>query len=577
MDGLTSSTVVRCTVVGRGSVAMPHRKGAGMVFAIDTIFENGRFQTMDDAHPWASRVGVLDGKVVALDDELDGVPTRARVDMEGRYVCPGFNDVHLHYFILGANLTQVDLRKQTISSLDELYESVDKACLRAPEGEWVLGYGFDQFSLGGFPELDRLDRVSHGHPVLIMHLSNHAAVIDTEAFRRGGFAHPDEIGRPDLVIMRDGHVTGLVKDKMCFMFAGLAGKIPEEALLRQLSHAASYTLSCGITSFTDGGTGTDRNWEGIGQTPYDIGLYQMAYDRGLIHQRCTLMPYFSALHDLGQLTGDIRDGFGLDLGIRTGFQGGLLDIGPFKIILDGAFNSLSAYLKEPYVTEPKNSGVFSWDPEEFTGDVVRLHRQGWRMAIHAIGDRAIDIALHAIELAQSSYPRKDVRHRLEHCGLADDATVDRVIRDGVIANPQGSFIKNNGDSYVRLLGMERACRAYRMGAFVHRGAVIPGSTDAPCAPVEPMTSIEGMVTRRTADGVVLGEDERLTVDEALRAYTYGSAYASHKESVLGTLGHGKYADFVALSADPHDVDPDSLHEVKAERTVIGGTVRYARG
>lgn len=544
------------------------------MLAIDTIFENADFHTMDPNHPRAHRIGVYDGKIVALDDDLDDVPAREHVDLDGRFACPGFNDVHLHFSLLGANLNQIDLRKQTADTLDEVYRRIEKAAECTPDGEWVLGWGFDQFSLGAFPDIAVLDRISHGHPLLILHLSNHAAVINTQAFRLAGYEHPDDIDQPDLVIKEHGHVTGLVKDKMCFMFTGLANRVNEATLLHQLALAARYTLALGITSFTDGGTGTDHNWEGIGQTPYDIGLFQEAYDRGLMHQRGTLMPYFSALHDLGQLTGDIKHGFGLDLGIRTGFNGGLLDIGPFKIILDGAFSSLSAYLNEPYLGYSDNRGVFSWNPDEFARQVAILHREGWRMAIHAIGDHAVDIALNAIEHAQALYPRSDVRHRLEHCGLADDATVERIIRDGIIVNPQGSFMKSNGDAYVRLLGEERARRAYRMGAFVQRGAIIPGSTDAPCAPVSPMTSIEGMVTRKTANGFVLSEDERLTVDEALHAYTYGSAYASKKEKVLGTLTPRKYADFVVLDADPYKVEPDALHEIGVDITVIGGQVCY---
>lgn len=546
------------------------------MFAIDTIFENACVQTMDPAHPTATTIGVHHGRIVALDEELDGVEAKEHIDLQGRYVCPGFNDVHLHFSLLGANLNQVDLRKQTTGTLDELYRKVESACESAPGEGWVLGWGFDQFSLGAFPDIERLDSISHGHPLLILHLSNHAAVVNTEAFRRAGFEHAEEIEDTDLVIQEHGKVTGLVKDKFCFMLTGVANRVPEETLLHQLRLAGEHTLALGITSFTDGGTGTDHNWEGIGQTPDDIGLFQSAYDRGLIHQRGTMMPYYSALHDLGQLTGDITEGFGLDLGIRSGFEGGLLDIGPAKVILDGAFNSLSALLSEPYLGHPENHGVLSWDPEEFKHHVATLQREGWRVAVHAIGDRAINIALDAFEYAQAKYPRKDARHRLEHCGIADDATVERIIADGIIPNPQGSFIKNNGDAYVELLGEERARRAYRMGAFVNRGALIPGSTDAPCAPVDPLTSIEGMVTRLTAKGFLLGEQERLSVDDALKAYTYGSAYASHKEDVLGSVSPGKFADFAVLDEDPHRVEPGALHEIAVMQTIIGGVVRYTR-
>ncbi|KAE8128472.1 MULTISPECIES: amidohydrolase [Bifidobacterium] len=544
------------------------------MFTLDTIFENGRFQTMDDDYPYAGRIGVYDGKIVAIDDELEGLDASHHVDLSGRYVCPGFNDTHLHFSMLGGNLNQIDMSKESTPNLECMYDKIKQAVKQATANDWIVGWGFDQFSLGAFPDIRVLDAITDGHPLLITHISNHAAVINHQAFKRAGFENPDDIDEPDLVIKEDGKVTGLIKDKMSFRFVGLASRASESVFLKQLSLAAQFCLERGVTSFTDGGTGTDSNWEGIGKTPYDIGLYQKAYDQDLIALRCTMMPYFSALHDLGELTSDIQHGFGLDLGIRTGLTGGKLDIGPFKIILDGAFVSLSAYLNDPYTSEKDNYGVFSWDPEEFSKQVSILHREGWRMAVHAIGDHAVDIALDAIEKAQKNYPRKDVRHRLEHCGLADDATVERVIRDGIIANPQGSFMKTNGDGYISVLGKERADRVYRMGAFVHRGAIIPGSTDAPCAPVDPLIAIEGMVTRETPSGVILGEDERLSVDEALSAWTYGSAYASHKEDVLGTISHRKYADFTVLDADPHEVDVHDLHTIPIAQTIIGGEVEY---
>ena len=547
------------------------------MFAIDTIFENARFQTMNPAHPWASRIGVYDGKIVGLDGDLDGVDAREHVDLVGRYACPGFHDAHLHFTGLGANLNQVDLRPVSAPTMDELYARIREAARTTPAGKWILGWGFNQFSLGGFPQRSVLDSIAGDHPVFILHISNHAAVINTQAFCLAGFDDPDTQGDPSLVIRENGSATGLVKDTVCFRIMAMANRVDEATLLHQLALAADYTLAKGITTYEDAGTGTDSDGNGIGQTPGDIGLFQTAYEQGLIHQRGILMPYFAAMHDLGELSTDIPHGFGIDLGLRTGFGGDMLSIGPFKIILDGAFNSLSAYLKEPYASDAGNTGVFSWDPDEFTRDVAILHREGWRMAVHAIGDRSVDIALDAIENAQRLYPRHDMRHRLEHVGLADDATVERIIADGIVPNPQGSFMHDNGDSYLRLLGDGRGRRAYRMGAFVHRGAVIPGSTDAPCAPVDPLISLEGMVTRRTAGGEVLGEDERLTVDEALRAYTYGSAYAAKKEDVLGTLARSKYADIVVLSDDPHDVEPDSIHELSVEQTIVGGIVRYDAG
>lgn len=313
----------------------------------------------------------------------------------------------------------------------------------------------------------------------------------------------------------------------------------------------------------------------MGQTSGDIGTFQKAYELGLIGLRGTLMPYYGVFHELGEISEDV-EGYGLDLNARSGFGNDWLRLGAFKVQIDGSFNGLSALLKCPYEGHEHETGVLQWDADELQRRIMQLHRQGWQIAAHAIGDEGVDLMVSAIEMAQKAFPRPDARHRIEHCGLADDDMVDRIVSAGIIPVPQGSFIPQFGDNYREVLGEARASESWRMGSFVRRGVTIPGSTDSPVATLDPLFSIQGMVTRKTRSGVVLGGAlEQLSVDEALSAYTYGSAYASHEENDKGTLAVGKLADIVALSADPHDVDPDAISAISVSQTIAGGEVRFS--
>lgn len=547
------------------------------MFPIDTIFENVRVQTMDPLHPWAYRVGVLGDRIVALDDDLNGVVAKHRVDLGGRYLCPGFNDAHCHLSVLGRNLNEINLSAECVVDLDGLYRAVSHAASSLPLGAWVIGWGFNQLDLGGYPQIDALDRAANGHPVYLEHLSHHVAVVNTEAFRMAGYPEPADMANPsggEVVRDADGRITGLVREQAARIFKNLITVRSKDSLIEDLRVASQYALERGLTAYTEAGA-------------MRVDTFQTAVETGALRLRTTLMPFFPKLHDLpGFGSGASSDSgsdsneplYGLDMGLCTGFGGeaGMLRIGACKIVLDGAFSSMTARLSEPYEKSDER-GVLQWDPSDVVEKFCRMHRAGWQIAAHAIGDDAVRLAATAIEEAQRRFSRPDARHRIEHCGLMDDSLVDRILADHIIPVPQGSFIADYGDSYVKVIGMERAMRADRAGAYVRRGAIIPGSTDAPSAHLSPLYAIQGAVTRRTKSGLVLGgKSECLTLDQALYAYTYGSAYASHAERVLGTIVPGKLADFTVLESDPHLVAPDEIKTIGVAATIVGGRMEFER-
>jgi predicted amidohydrolase YtcJ len=252
-------------------------------------------------------------------------------------------------------------------------------------------------------------------------------------------------------------------------------------------------------------------------------------------------------------------------------------VGPVKIVSDGSFIGRSAAMHHCYHGEPDNRGFMQFEPAELKAMIVGAHEAGWTVATHAIGDAAIDHVMAAVEEAQQRFPRPGARHRIEHFALATDAQVARAAALGLTAVPQGVFISDFGDGMMTAVEPELAPLIYRMKSLLRAGMVLPGSSDAPVSDGNPLVSLHDMVNRRTASNAILGPEERLTVQEAVRAYTHGSAYAVGQEQNKGTLKVGQLADFVALSDDLFAVPTENIRNVTVGTTIIGGTVAFDDG
>ena len=279
------------------------------------------------------------------------------------------------------------------------------------------------------------------------------------------------------------------------------------------------------------------------------------------------------LHPLGAHPDDGIE-LGLDLGIRTGFGDEWLRLGPMKIFTDGSLVGRTAAMSAPFAGQPDNSGYLQADAAGLSAKIIAAHRAGWRVAAHAVGDRAIDVALDAFEIADAKYPRKDPRHRIEHFAASRPDQVMRAAERGVVAVPQGRFATELGDAMLAALGPQRQSWLYRQRSLLDAGMVLPGSSDRPVAAGAPLLGIHDMVNRRTGSGAPYNAGEAVTVEEALRAYTYGSAYASKAEHLKGTIEPGKLADFVVLSEDPTAVSPDRIAGLEVLATIVGGEVAH---
>ncbi|MGK0722691.1 amidohydrolase [Leucobacter sp. W1478] len=485
---------------------------------------------------------------------------------------PGFNDAHFHFSMVGMEMTQLDLSPDRAPTLDALYGLVEKFARTLGEHEWVLGHGYDQNVLGAHPDREVLDRIAAGCPVYLVHNSHHMAVANTAAFARAGHQRPDDLVSPaggDVVRRADGSVSGLLQEQAMTLVSHVLKPVPQDNIVAALEAASHWCLSQGITSATEPGIGGQM----IGHGPADLRAFQAAREGGKLRTRLTVMPYIDAMHSLGALGGGF-DGWGMDLGIRSGLGDEWLRVGPVKVISDGSLIGRTAAMCCDYSDDPGNAGFLQWEQDELQRMLAAAHVNGWQIAAHAIGDRTLDVVLDGFAEGQRLLPRVDARHRIEHVAIASDAQLARIAAGGHIPVPQGRFISALGDGFASALGEKRLDKVYRMRSFVDAGVELPGSTDAPVVPGEAILSIHDMVNRRSSSGLPIALHEALTPAQALRAYTHGSAFAVHQENEKGMLTRGKLADLVVLS-DPLDgVAPERIRDVQVRATMVGGDFLY---
>src|SRR5580698_5561811 len=416
-----------------------------MPYEPDLLLVNANVLTLDQGRPRARAVAVAAGRVVGVYEGEPDVSAKNVIDLRGLTLIPGFHDVHNHMVGFGLSLTEIDLR---VDTLDELYERVAAKAATVPEGEWVIGAGYDQTKTGAHPHRDALDAIAPHHRVWLKHTSSHMCVVnslvlddlgigETVPQVDGGRVTTDVVGRP----------TGLLEERAQELVGNLTHPYPLATLTDAVAAAGERYLREGLTSVTEAGVG--GGW--IGQSPVELAAYINARDQGRLHVRVELMVISDAFHPLGAHPSDGIDA-GIDLGLRTGFGDDWLRLGPMKIFTDGSLVGRTAAMSAPFEGDPGNSGYLQADADHLTEMIIEAHRAGWRVAAHAIGDRAIDLALDAFADAADQYPRPRPRHRIEHFAAARPDQVARAAKLGVVAVGQGRFASELGDGMLAAVG-----------------------------------------------------------------------------------------------------------------------------
>jgi predicted amidohydrolase YtcJ len=543
---------------------------------VDRIFEGGTLLTMDPARPRATALAVLGGRIVAVGDgdELRShLSARRVISLRGRTVVPGFHDAHNHMPSFGMGLGHVPLASPPIASVDDILRAIKARAATQPPRTWVIGGGYDQNKLaeGRHPRAAELDAVAPDHLVWLLHTSGHMCVVGGRVLETIGI---DRAPVPEGgVVERDasGRATGLLQEQAQALVRALVYPYPEAELVEAIARASERYLQEGLTSVQEAGVGGGL----VARSPVELAAWQEARRQGRLGVRATLMIAAEALHDLPHAAAD-GDGFGLDLGLRTGWGDDWLRIGAMKIFSDGSLIGRTAAMCCDFEGEAGNRGFFQMDVERLRRTITRAHRAGWQVATHAIGDRAVATVLDIYAEALRAFPRSDHRHRIEHCGVCRPADVARLAALGVTPVPQGRFISEIGDGMLAALGPERATWCYRQRSFLAAGLPLPGSSDRPVVQGAPLLGIHDMVNQQTASGRPFNPAEALTAEEAIRCYTLHSARAAFREHDLGSLEAGKLADFAVLSADPTAIAPGAIAATEVLATIVGGRVAHDR-
>lgn len=544
-----------------------------MTIRLDAVLRNGRIWTQDARRPWARAIGVLNGRIVAVDDEIDGVSAAREHDLRGRLALPGFNDAHHHLSQRGYKLRQLDLRYRGAPTVDAVYDLLAaRLAEKAGSQQWIIGVGYDENRLGAHPDKRVLDRLAPRTPVWLQQVSGHLGVINQAAADliglRDGAEPPSggAFGRFE----DDGTFNGVLYEQAQQLVFDLIKPVPREEWLRSIEYGDRLAVSEGITSATEPGV----SGHGMSSNAVtDIGVFAEAAAAGSLRVRMTLMPELDSLHEVGP-AGDGRDWWGVDLGIASGFGDDRVRIGAVKAFFDGSLVGQTAAVTEPYAGNRCNHGMYQGDPDELLSRLELAHRHGWQLGVHAIGDAAIDRILDLVARLQSEDGASGGRrHRIEHAGIVRDDQIRRFKDLGVVPVGQPRFLSELGDGMISALG-DRVHLAYRARSFLDAGVPIVGSSDAPVVEGAPILGIHDAVNRRTAEGRLIGPDERVTVAQAVAAFTVGSAYAAHEERLKGRVVRGHLADLVVLSEDVFRTAPENIQHAEVVETFIGGERVY---
>lgn len=514
-----------------------------------TRLTNAHILTMDPDRPVAHDLGIWRGRIVGLDEAVTALPAREVIDLHGATVLPGFIDSHVHMAWTG--LKQSTASIAPCERIEDVLAAVAQAVsrTRAP-GDWVDVVGYDQRALGRHLTAAELDTVSRGRKILLLHDSGHGCVVNSAVL--------------DLLPADVPHQDGFLAEAAMAAARRLRLPYAQAELADAVERAARTCLAEGVTAVAEAGIGGGL----LGNSPVELGAYQLLRDQGRLPLRVQLM---AAGDTLRPLDAHREDGItrALDLGLRTGFGDDWLSLGALKIYTDGGMMARTAALTAPYAGTD-HTGQLQDDPERLTDLIVDGHLAGWQLAVHAIGDRAADLALDALERAQKLRPRPDARHRVEHAGLIRPDQLPRFADLGVSAVVQPTFLWSFGDDYAAVMGEERAPWMYRGRGFLDHGVTLVGSSDRPVTDGAPLRAIQFMVERASSSGQLIGPDEGITVEEALRAYTVSGAYACRWDDSAGSLTPGKRADLVVLGDDPRRVDPSRIGGIEVVATFVDG-------
>ena len=530
--------------------------------AAETIITNANVWTVDRNHPQAEAVAILNQRIVALGTsaELDawrGPQTRI-IDAAGKLLLPGFNDAHVHLVSGGFQLDQVQLTDA--KTRDEFVSRIAAQARKLKKGEWILGGEWDEqnWSPPELPTHDWIDAVTPDNPAFIERHDGHESLANALAMKLAGVtATTKSPPGGEIVLDAQGSPTGVFKDAAKSL---IEKTIPEPGLaarIKATKRALDYAASMGVTSL-----------QAMVPDYADIEAFSVLAERGELTSRIYNAPIETHWRDQARI------------GVRHAFGSDLLRIGAVKGFADGSLGSTTAYFFEPYVDAPNSRGLLSDEMQPISGMRERLmgaDKAGLQLCIHAIGDQAISIVLDIFQDVEKANGDRDRRWRIEHAQHMAPKDFQRFAKLHVIASVQPYHAIDDGQWAERRIGPIRAKTTYAFRTFLDNGVHLAFGTDWTVAPLNPMLGLYAAVTRATLDGKHPNgwiPEQKITIQEAIEAYTLGSAYAEFQEKEKGSITPGKLADLVLVSDNLLKIDPRAIRDARVEMTMVGGKIVY---
>jgi len=532
--------------------------------AADLVITHAKIWTVDPARPQAEAVAVLGERIVAVGSIADieqwrGPQTRV-IDAAGKLLLPGFDDAHVHFISGGMQLDAVQLKDA--ASPQEFARLIGERAKTSPKGEWILGGNWDEtkWNPPNIPAKQLIDALTPNNPVFVTRYDGHMGLANSETLRLAGITArtPDP---PGGTIVRDaqGIPTGALKDAAADLVYKVIPPLTHDQRIKIIKRSMAHAASLGVTSV-----------QHMVAEQEDIAAFAELLQKGELITRIYAAPLISHVDDLTKV------------GVRHAFGSPYLRIGALKSFADGSLGSSTAYFYEPFLNEGDNHGLLSdeMQPLSLMRDrMMKADAAGLQFCTHAIGDHAISIILDLYAEIEKEHGPADRRFRIEHAQHMAAKDFQRFADLHVIASVQPYHAIDDGRFAEAKIGRDRASRTYAFRSFLDHGVRLALGTDWEVAPLDPMQTIYAAVTRATLDGKNPQgwfPEQKLTVQEAVEAYTMGSAYAEFQEQEKGSITPGKLADMVMLSDDIFMIAPEDIRDVHVLKTFLGGKVIFDR-
>ena len=526
------------------------------------IITNAAVYTVDKQHPTADAVAIIGDRIVAVGSsaEIDvwhGPETKV-IDARRKLVLPGFIDAHVHFIQGGAQLDQVQLTDA--ASPEEFAKRIAAQAKKTPKGEWILGGRWDEtkWPKQELPTKELVDGVTGSTPIFVERYDGHEALANSAAMKLAGVdAKTKDV--PGGVIVRDPsrNPTGIFKDAAQELIYKAIPPISHEQRVRVARRALEHAASLGVTSV-----------QHMNPEFADVAAYSELAENGELTARIYAAPMETDWRDQAKV------------GIRRAWGSSYLRLGAVKGYADGSLGSRTAYMFEPFADDPGNSGLLSDEmhpPSAMRERLMGAAAAGLQVRVHAIGDRAISMMLDIFGDIEKEHGYHDQRFAIEHAQHMAQKDFERFAKLHVIASMQPYHAIDDGRWAEKRLGHDRARYSYAWRSFLDHGVTLAFGTDWPVAPLDPLQGLYAAVTRATLDGKNPDgwiPEEKITLPEAIEAYTMGAAFAEFQEKEKGSITPGKLADMVILSDNIFSTKPEAIRNAKVETTIVGGKVVY---